>query len=98
MAQPTSTLDPELVRLIDKALEVLSTKNIKHDSCPRCETHSWSVDAVAMNIAPLRGIPASVPAAYFPAAIPALQIVCNNCGYTMLHNLRTLGLAVPPRT
>lgn len=97
MAQPTTTIDPEILKLIDKALEVLKTK-AKHDYCPRCETFGWSVDAVAINIAPLRGIPASVPAAYFPAVIPALQLVCNNCGYTMFHNLRTLGLALPPRT
>lgn len=97
MAQPASTLDPEVVRLINQALEVLSTKNIKRDHCPRCDTFDWSVDAVAINVAPLRGIPASVPAAYFPAIVPALQIVCKNCGYTMFHNLNTLGLAASPR-
>lgn len=97
MAQATDIADPEVLRLIEQALDALKRKNIKNDYCPRCDTFDWNVDAVAINIAPLRGIPAVVPAAYFPAAIPALQIVCKNCGYTMLHNLATLGLAAPPR-
>jgi len=98
MPQAANTLAPESVKLIERALDELKKRNVKNDYCPRCDTFDWNVDAVAVNVTPLQGIPANVPSAWFPAAIPAIQIVCKNCGYTMFHNLNTLGLAAPPRT
>lgn len=97
MAQSSYALAPESLRLIEKGIEELK-KKVKHDHCPRCDTFDWNVDAVAITITPLQGIPAAAPSAWFPSAIPALQLVCKNCGNTILHNLATLGLAMPPRT
>jgi|HubBroStandDraft_6_1064221.scaffolds.fasta_scaffold914685_2 hypothetical protein len=94
---PLAALDPEATKLVDLALAELKRRNANHDYCPRCETFDWTVDPVAISVIPLRSIPASLPAAYFPAHIMAIQIVCKNCGYTMLHNLNVLGLAGLPR-
>lgn len=91
-------LDPEAVKLVERALEELKKRNVTNDNCPRCETFDWNVEPVAINVIPLRGIPASLPSSYFPGHIAAIQIVCKNCGYTMFHNLSTLGLAQPRRS
>ena len=98
MAQSATPLSPEAVRLVERALEELKKRNVKNDYCPRCETFDWNVDPIAITVTPLQGIPAGVPQAYFPAQMTAIQIVCKNCGYTMLHNLNVLGLVAPPRT
>ncbi len=98
MTQSSNQLAPETVKLVERALEELKKRNVKNDYCPRCETFDWNVDAVAITVTPLQGIPATNPPAWFPAYIPAIQIVCKNCGYVMFHNLNTLGLASPPRT
>ena len=87
-----NTLDPAAIRLVNRALEVLKDK-VKHDNCPRCEVFDWSVDPIAIDVIPLEGVPAHTPHSYFPGRILLLQIVCKNCGYTMFHNLRALGLA-----
>jgi hypothetical protein len=92
-----TTLDPEAVKLVNAALEELKKRKVTHDYCPRCETFDWNVDPVAISVIPLRGIPAALPSAYFPAHVMAIQIVCKNCGYTMLHNLSVLGLTQAPR-
>jgi len=89
---PITTLDPEAVKLVIAALEELKNRNVKHDKCPRCETLDWSVEPIAVAIIPLRGIPAAIPSAYFPGNLLLIQMVCKNCGYTMFHNLNTLGL------
>jgi predicted nucleic-acid-binding Zn-ribbon protein len=91
-------LTPEAIRLVETALEELKKRNVKNDYCPRCETFDWNVDPVAIPVTPLQGVPAATPQAYFPGFIPAIQIVCKNCGYIMFHNLNALGLAPPPRT
>jgi predicted nucleic-acid-binding Zn-ribbon protein len=86
-------LDPEAVRLVNRALEELRTRGVKNDRCPRCDTHDWNVEPVAIKVIPLEGPSANLPMSYFPEYITAIQIVCKNCGYTMFHNLRSLGLA-----
>jgi predicted nucleic-acid-binding Zn-ribbon protein len=88
------TLEPETLKLVTGALELLKGK-VKHDHCPRCEVFDWSVDAIAIDVIPVQGLPAHTPLSYFPGKILLLQIVCKNCGYTMFHNLNALGLAVP---
>jgi len=98
LAVKESTVRAWVLRLIERALAELKKRNVKNDYCPRCETFDWNVDSVAITVTPIQGIPATAPSAWFPASIPAIQIVCKNCGYTMFHNLNTLGLAVPPRT
>jgi hypothetical protein len=86
-------LDPRAKLLVEKALEVLKTRNVTNDYCPRCETFDWSVDPIAINVIPVLGVPAVLASSYFPSQIALLQIICKNCGYTMFHNLRALGLA-----
>lgn len=92
MAKP---LDPEAIKLVNQALEELKKRNVKNDYCPRCETFDWDVEPVAIKVIPLQGVPTRFPMSYFPGYITAIQIVCKNCGYTMLHNLNSLGLAPP---
>jgi len=87
------SLDPDAVKLVERAIEKLKTKNVTHDYCPRCDTSDWEVEPVAISVIPIRNIPARLPGAYFPAHIMLIQIVCKNCGYTMFHNLNKLDLA-----
>jgi predicted nucleic-acid-binding Zn-ribbon protein len=94
---PLQILDPDTEKLVEAVIEELKKRNATHDYCPRCGTLDWNVDPVAISVIPLRGIPAALPHAYFPAHIMAVQIVCKNCGYTMFHNLNVLGLAQTPR-
>jgi predicted nucleic-acid-binding Zn-ribbon protein len=94
MEPMSNPLEPEALKLVNRALEVLTDK-VKHDKCPRCDVFDWSVDPIAINVIPIQGIPAHMPHAYFPGRILLIQIVCKNCGYTMFHNLNVLGLAVP---
>ncbi len=86
-------LDPDAVKLVNRALEELKKRNVKNDYCPRCETFDWDVEPVAIKVIPLQGPTAGLPTSYVPEYITAIQIVCKNCGYTMFHNLRSLGLA-----
>jgi hypothetical protein len=97
MSTTTIPLDPDAVKLVEAALEKLKERKVTHDYCPRCDTFDWNVDPVAISVIPLRGVPAALPSAYFPTHTMALQIVCKNCGYTMLHNLNVLGLVQPRR-
>jgi hypothetical protein len=97
MPEPSVPLDPEAEKLVKAALEELKKRKVTHDFCPRCDTFDWNVEPIAISVIPLRGIPAGLPSAYFPAHMLALQIVCKNCGYTMFHNLNVLGLTLPPR-
>jgi hypothetical protein len=90
-------LDPEAIKLVNQALEVLKNRKVTHDYCPRCETFDWDVEPISIAVTPLRGIPAATPHAYSPAQILLLQIVCRVCGYTMFHNLNILGLAPQTR-
>jgi predicted nucleic-acid-binding Zn-ribbon protein len=91
MSQP---LDPEASRLVQKALEVLKQRNVQHgDICPRCDTFDWDVEPIALNVERLAGIPAHTEYSTFKNHVMAIQIVCKNCGYTMFHNLKTLGLS-----
>jgi hypothetical protein len=90
-------LDPDAVRLVNEALAELRKRGVKNDYCPRCETFDWDVEPIAINVIPLRGVPAFIPHAYFAGQIMLLQVVCKNCGYTMFHNLNVLNLAPQTR-
>jgi ribosomal protein S27AE len=92
----STPLDPEAVKLVEKALAELKKRNVTHDYCPRCETFDWNVEPIAIDVIPLRGVPATLPGSYWPGQINAIQFVCKNCGYTMFHNLNILDLAKPP--
>ena len=90
---PPPPLDPEAYELVQRALEVLKTRGARNERCPRCNTSDWNVDPVALNVEHLAGIPAHTQYSTFKTHIMAIQIVCKNCGYTMFHNLKTLGLS-----
>lgn len=92
MSTPNMQFEPETLKLINEALQRLKEK-VKHNACPRCDVFDWGVDPVAINMIPLAGVPAGIPNAYFPSRSLVLQIVCKNCGNTIFHNLRILGLA-----
>jgi hypothetical protein len=84
-------LDPEAVKLVERALEELKKRNVTHDYCPRCETFDWTVEPIAIEVIPLVRSSA-LPGSYIPAHTSLLQITCKNCGYTMFHNLKRIGL------
>jgi len=90
-------LSPAALALIHRALEELKKRGVKDDYCPRCGNPDWTADLVQIAVAPLEGIPARIPHAYYPGYIAALVVVCKRCGYTMFHNLNVLGLAEYPR-
>jgi hypothetical protein len=92
----STPLDPESEKLVKQALAVLKERNVKHDICPRCDKFDWNVEPIAIGVIPLRGVPATLPHSYWPGQINAIQVVCKNCGYTMLHNLNILNLAQTP--
>jgi ribosomal protein S27AE len=87
------SLEPDALRLVERTLEELKRRGVKHDNCPRCEVFDWGVEPVAISVIPLQGVPARMPGSYFPSQIMAAHFVCKNCGYTMFHNLAALGLA-----
>lgn len=93
MSSPSNPLEPSAVKLVEIALAELKRRNVTHDLCPRCDTFDWNVEPLAINAIPLRGLPAEPYPSYFPVQISTIQIVCKNCGYTMFHNLKALGLA-----
>jgi predicted nucleic-acid-binding Zn-ribbon protein len=97
MPQFGEPLSPEATALVNRALEELKRRNVKDDYCPRCQNPDWTVDVVSIQVAPLQGVPAAIPSAYFPGYIEALVVVCKRCGYTMFHNLSVLGLTKPHR-
>jgi len=84
-------LDPRAVKLVNQAIDILKTRGVIHDKCPRCEIFDWDVEPLAYSVIPLEGSSA-LPAAYYPGHVSLLQFTCKNCGYTMLHNLKKLGL------
>jgi len=84
-------LDPSAVKLVNRAIEILKERGVTHDNCPRCETFDWGVVPLALNVIPLEGS-SSLPMSYFPGHVSLLQFTCKNCGYTMFHSLKTIGL------
>jgi ribosomal protein S27AE len=86
-------LSPEAVKLVEKALAELKNRGVIHDHCPRCETFDWGVEPVAVSVMPLTNSSALPLYAYSSRAHTSLlQITCKKCGYTMFHNLKTIGL------
>jgi ribosomal protein S27AE len=86
-----SKLDPQAEKLVERALAELKKRNVVNDYCPRCGAFDWGVEPVAIQVIPLTGSSA-LPSAYYPGHASVLQFTCNVCGYTMFHNLKTLGL------
>jgi hypothetical protein len=84
-------LDPDAVKLVQRAIAVLKDRRVIHDNCPRCETFDWGVEPIAIEVIPLTKS-STLPMSYYPAHTSLLQFTCKNCGYTMFHNLKTIGL------
>jgi ribosomal protein S27AE len=93
MAQTITALEPDARKLVDDVLAELRKRGVKHDRCPRCEVFDWLVEPVAVEMIPMRG--PYFPASFFKAHMMAARFVCNNCGYTMFHDLTILGLVSP---
>jgi predicted nucleic-acid-binding Zn-ribbon protein len=74
---------------------------LKDDHCPRCGTDNWNVDFIAIPSVPLpkaglnvqRNVVMHVAITSPWSYIPALTLLCTNCGNTIIHNLRVLGLS-----
>jgi hypothetical protein len=83
--------------LIAKALQTLKTRGVTSEACPRCHTDDWNVDILdipAKSAMSKLLLFATLGAEYSQSDfIPVLTLVCKNCGYTMFHNLKVLGIA-----
>jgi hypothetical protein len=102
MQQAGAPYPPEVVQRVNEAIQRLRERGaLKDDRCPRCGTDNWDVDFIAIPSMPLPTgglnvrpnivlhVAVGPPSSY----IPALMLVCTNCGNTLIHNLKALGLA-----
>jgi predicted nucleic-acid-binding Zn-ribbon protein len=101
---PQIPATPDKIERMKQALDRLRARGALRDTrCPSCGTDNWNVDFIAIPSTPLPG----APTAFGPAGshvvftlapgstsayIPALTLVCTNCGYTKIYNLNILGL------
>jgi hypothetical protein len=92
---------PEYVQRVNDAIQRLRERGaLKDERCPRCSTDNWNVDFIAIPSLPLPKGGLNVPrdmrvhVAVGPPSsyIPTLMLVCTNCGNTIIHNLKVLGL------
>ena len=75
-------------QVIEEAVAALRRKGV-HGACPRCSKGNWNADIVAVYVS------ADVPPAGFampPPHLPVVMLICTNCGFTSMHNLRALGV------
>jgi len=80
---------------IERALNELKRRGVKDDYCIRCENPDFNVDLI--EIPATSFMAASVPLGgnYLNTGatkLSVLAVVCNRCGYMVLHNLEMLGL------
>lgn len=96
----TVTSQPLVVKVkIKAALDELKKRGVKDDYCPRCDTNSWTVDLIeipassavgrTLQLSSLAGNKPFIPQ---ESNLILLAIVCKNCGYSIFHNLKALGL------
>jgi hypothetical protein len=92
---------PEVVQRVNEAIQRLQERGARKDlRCPRCNTENWDVDFIAIPSVPLpkaginvpRNVVMHVGIGSASSYIPALTLVCTNCGNTIIHNLKMLGL------
>jgi hypothetical protein len=102
-AQAGAQQSPEVLHRTIEAVKILRERGaLKDDLCPRCNTDNWEVDFIAIPAVPLpKGgfniprnvvLPVSIGSGSTPSYIPALTLTCSNCGNTIIHNLKALGL------
>ncbi len=73
---------------LDNVLRVLRERGVSGDVCPRCGTDDWFGERTGVMVTDLPLTTLSVP----PRYNPVLVLTCRNCGYTIFHNLKILGL------
>ncbi len=102
-AQTGAQQTTDAVARVNEAIQRLRERGaLKDDLCPRCSTANWGVNFIAIPAVPLPkggfNIPRNV---VFPVTISqgppinyisALVLVCQQCGNTIIHDLKTLGL------
>jgi hypothetical protein len=97
---PTPTETEEAKRVNDAIQRLQERGALKDEHCPRCRVFDWHVDFIAIPSVPLpnaglnlqRNVVMHVGISSASSYIPALTLVCRNCGNTIIHNLKMLGL------
>jgi predicted nucleic-acid-binding Zn-ribbon protein len=92
---------PEVAQRAREAIQRLKERGaLRDDLCPQCRVFDWEVDFIAIPSVPLpkpiprhpSNVTSYVAVGPLSSYIPALTLVCKNCGYTMIYNLKALGL------
>jgi hypothetical protein len=85
---------------VEQAVAAMKDKRgeFQDDNCPRCHVQDWNADLVEIPVKSQMTI-ASIGLAggYHPtgdSTLPALGLVCQNCGYMIFHNLNILGIPI----
>jgi predicted nucleic-acid-binding Zn-ribbon protein len=93
-SEPTQRVNEAIGRLKERGA-------LKQDTCPQCATFNWEVNFFAIPAAPIIKFDTNAAKTFLRewattssswTYIPVISLACKNCGYTMLHNLRMLGL------
>jgi predicted nucleic-acid-binding Zn-ribbon protein len=82
---------------IHGALQEIKKRGVAQDYCPRCNTNNWNADLLEIPAFSLMASLAPLGPGYISTGetrLSVLAVVCMNCGYTMLHNLQVLGIAI----
>lgn len=58
------------------------------ETCPRCNTDTWKVELMTLNVSQ----PVTPLALATQASVPVAVVICANCGFLSFHSLRVLGL------
>jgi hypothetical protein len=79
----------ELKTKIEEISKILRERGVV-GPCPRCLRNNWKVDLLGYLVStlPLGGF--SLPTPH----VPVLNLTCQNCGSTQLHNLNVLGIKI----
>ena len=76
-------MQPSRLEQIARTLEMRGV----YAPCPRCgQTHFTVANETRLSVEPTGLM-------QMPTGIPAAIVVCNNCGYIMMHATKPLGLA-----
>lgn len=89
-AQPPPPPDPQAIS--DKLGTWLDQKWAGQKTCPVCDANKWQAPDDLVEIRPYHGGGLVVGGAVYPAA----QVICGNCGYTLLFNALLAGLIEQP--
>jgi hypothetical protein len=85
---------------IREAMQELRRRHVRVDeNCFRCNFDGWNIDLLEIPATSLMATAPSLPPPpnYILTGatnLPVLSIVCQRCGYTVLHNLQVLGISL----